>query len=427
MHRDRGQHLHRRRRHHDHHVVAGVLGLRSGGLGGAGCAGFGQHRDMPGAGGGKDREQVGNGAGGRRGESPFAAAQLRHAGSAGQNEHGMVGAVPVMVHRPIRDLVGEAHDGDAMWPSSPRSGVDRGADVGAVHVHIPQRGDPIAGSAGGRTVPVGAGTDHRHAVAQGGEFSAQPAHFGVTGPVQQVHHFVLVSGGATLRMDNLPCARANVGARGGASTGTLGYHRQQCLQQQGQPATARVHHSSGGQRGELARGVGQRAGCGSGGGRRHLAEVVGGHHRSGLRGRVQHGQHRTGHRVGHRRLGQLVGPAQTRSQPGTVPGRGLRLSAGTEKGFRQATQYLRKDHSGVTPGPHQCAAGQHRHRAARRDIPIVTVSLQHRIQPGPHGGQQIRTGVLVGHREHVERVNLVTMRRQRVTAGDGPAPDRRPV
>ena len=33
MHRDRSQYLHRRRRYHDHHIVAGVPGLCSGGLG----------------------------------------------------------------------------------------------------------------------------------------------------------------------------------------------------------------------------------------------------------------------------------------------------------------------------------------------------------------------------------------------------------
>ncbi len=195
----------------------------------------------------------------------------------------------------------------------------------------------------------------------------------------------------------------------------------QCPQHRHEPPAARVDHPGPLQHCQLARSRRQgRPGALVGGPRDRPAVPLGPLGGVG-RGRGDR-QHRALDRVGHGLTGGVGCVPQGQSQPGAVDaGRLARLARGEHLGH--APQQLGEDRPGVAPGPDERPVGHRAHGVGERRL------LRARPVPGEHGlhggrrrlqGQvQIRSGVPVGHRIDVDRVDLLARppeRPQRQTA-----------
>ena len=154
-----------------------LLGGAGGHLGGAhGVAVVGQHDDLLGAAPGHRGEQL---AGGRAAARPAVdddraglLEERAQPGAGGDRDHPASGAVTDPAARGL-DLLGEVGDPDPVRAAGADAGLDGGADVVHVDVHVEQ---PLA-------------PDHDQRVAERGELGAQRRDPVVVG-VEEVHHLV---------------------------------------------------------------------------------------------------------------------------------------------------------------------------------------------------------------------------------------------
>ena len=140
------------------------------------------------------------------------------------------------------------------------------------------------------------------------------------------------------------------------------------------------------------------------------------HHGSGVRGAVldprrgrvgrrpRHGQDGALDGAGDRLVAEVGGPRQEAMHGGPVESVTVREAA---EDLARTAQDLRQDHAGVAPSAHQ---GAGRHRPGRlidpRGADRARPALVDRLAGGLHGQVEVGAGVAVGHREHVEGVDL---------------------
>ncbi|CAM5240799.1 hypothetical protein SGLAM104S_09403 [Streptomyces glaucescens] len=303
--------------------------------------------------------------------------------------------------------------------------LDGGTGVVHVHVDVPQ---PVA-------------ADHHEGVPERVQPLPQPRHGGVVG-LQQIDH---LEGGAAVLGDRRPFraglpvvprgvlhSRVPPGGRGRRCARCLpraGLH--QCPEHRHEPAPPGVDHSGALQHGELPGGGGEGGTRPVVGGPRHGTAAVRArprhpHRFRGVRGGRGNGEHCPLHRVGDGLAGGVGGAAQGEPQPGAV---GVRGGVVGGEHLGHATQQLGEDGPGVAARPDQRPV-RHRAHGLRERRPLRParcgltrprsgltrcarsglVAREHRLHGG--GGRldgqiQVRAGVAVRHRVHVDRVDLL--------------------
>ena len=173
--------------------------------------------------------------------APASRASLPTSGADDDHEHGPLADEPAR-----RGLVGEPDHGDPVRPARGDPGLDRGADVVAVHVDVP---------AGRRPSPTTADASPSSASAR-----AQARRPRVARRVEQVHHLVVVLRRAGLAPGGQR-GRGPRDARARRRRGRpVGDQRGEGVEERGRAHAARVDHPGAAQLGQLGGGGAQR-GC----------------------------------------------------------------------------------------------------------------------------------------------------------------------
>lgn len=272
--------------------------------------------------------------------------------------------------------LGEVGDPDLVRPSGPDPGLDGGARVVHVDVHVPQ---------------AVAAADHQ-GVAESGQFGAERRQ-GLVGGVQQVDHLEGGVAGArrafvALAAPERPDRAVELAALGHrAHRGLAGDGVREGAEDGDQAAAAGVHHAGLGEHGELGGGAQQRLAGGPVGGvgglgqrARALGGGPGGGGRDGEQGALD--------RFGDRLVGGLGGPQQALAQVGGLTAEREHLG--------QAAQPLGQDHPGVALGADQRAPGAGRHRAAELGFGLLGEAPFDGLGGGLHGEVEVGAGVPSG-------------------------------
>ncbi len=288
--------------------------------------------------------------------------QLGQAGTGGH--HHQLAAAPLGPLLPgARDLLGEVGDLDPAWCAGADAGLDGGADVVDVDVHVPQ---PLA-------------TDDDQRVAQRSELLAQVRDGLVVG-LEEVHHLVrrpLLAQVTRRELGHRDRRGADVGGgRGGALPRDRGLG---CVQDHAQPATARVHHACILEQRQLLGCPGESLHGGAGGRMDHVAEAVLrdlGRVCGGLRRRPRHGQDRALDRLADSCVRRVGGQ---RHAFGEHRRRAV-LGSGPADPAQQGTHQLAQDHSRVAAGTEQRSPRVGLHRCPQ--VAGVLVQCSHHGVPG---------------------------------------------
>ena len=286
------------------------------------------------------------------------------------------------------------------------AGLDRGPDVGDVHVDVPL-------AAGRRVDP-----DHDEAVAEGGEALVQAGDGVLVGVGEQVLDLAAGAGRRLVRqvLTGVPVPVLTAGQR---RPGRLdaGHGRHQRVEHQAESGAAGVDHAGVPEDGELV-----------GGGLQGDAGAVGGGPDDGRQFRrtgVDGGDRGVGTRAGDGEEGALlrVGDRRVRGDGGLLEGAG---EGGTVGGglpgqlVGETAEELGEDGAGVAPGAEHGAAGEDR-PGRLRGAGALAVELG----DGRLGGEeQVGAGVAVGDREDVEVVEPAAELGQDVDRGSVPLTDR---
>ncbi len=296
-------------------------------------------------------------------------------------------------------------DPDPVRPPGGDAGLDGGADVVDVDVHVPQ---PLA-------------THHHQRVAEACQGGPQPAD-GLSVSVEQIHHLV---GGAALDEvasgleDRLrDPARTLDPGRDPARERSLGR-----VEDHHDAATAGVDHPGVAECLELVRGSGEGR---AGGGRRRGQHVA----RTGVVLRLEQrlrgfrrgpadAEHRALDRRAHGGVARLGRPAQRVDHDDGVPLLRGRCHDPADDG----TQHLAEDHAGVAARAQQRPPGERLERRAAVGIGPGGL-LAHGVAGRSHGQVEVGPGVTVGDRIDVEGVDLLARARQGID-GDVDEPQHR--
>ena len=320
--------------------------------------------------------------------------QLLEPRARGDHDHLAAGARRRQVPATALDLLGEVGDPDPVRATGLDPGLHRGADVVDVDVDVPQA----------------VAADHDERVAERGQRPAQPRDRLVVG-VEEVHHLVgrALRGQVAGRQRDRDRPRAErCGAADRALAGDRGLRG---VEDHAQAAAAGVDHAGVLEDLELLGGAVQRVAGRARGGPDHVTEPV-------VRDRRRPGRRLAG-RLGDGQDGALDGLAdrgvaglgRPRQPLGEHQGRPV-VGAGLADPLQQGAHELGEDHAGVAARAEQGAAGEPGERDPEVPVGVALDPLQHQVAGRLEGEEQVRAGVPVGDRVHVERVDLLAGRAQ---------------
>jgi hypothetical protein len=306
----------------------------------------------------------------------------------------------------VREDRGERGDRDPVGPAGLDAGLDGGADVRDVDVHVVL------------TATGGVDADDHEAVAEGGEPFVQTGDRALVGVGEEE---LDLAAGAGRRLVREVLARVPVAvlATGEGRPGRFhaGHGGHQRVQDEAEAGAAGVHHSGVAEDGELLRRR-LEGGPGTVGGRADDVGEVGSPlvdgGDGGRRAGTGHGEERPFLGVGHRGVGGVGRLLEGGGERRTV-GRGL---AGQMVG--EAAEELGEDRARVAPGSEDGAAGEHRpgRLGGARALAVE------RGDSGLGGEQEVGAGVAVGHGEDVEIVETAPGLGQDSDHGPVPLTDR---
>ncbi len=276
--------------------------------------------------------------------------------------------------------------------------LDHGADVVGVDVDVPQPGT----------------ADDDEGVTELGEPRAQRRDRGVVG-IEQEHHLVRA---ATL-VEVVDVERDRRGARPGVAA-YAGDGLDEGVEDDDEAAPPGVDHARAAEHLELVGRAGERVrGRVGGGGDEGLEARARTEPGDGVGGRPCDGEHGPLARVGHGGVGGVGGPTERGDEDLVVGQDARRVLHGRER-LGEPPDELAQDDPGVAAGTEQGAVGEAADDAAQVEVVVDLVQVRRgRLERE----EQVRTGVAVRHREHVEGVDLGPVAAEPRQAEVRPTPD----